>query len=150
MIEKEGHIDLSAAAQQDMHQEAAMQQFREFLAEFDICVTNEAFEDGGIGDVANFRLACHLQAPTIYDVAVRVAKAGWTYTDATEDRAAPCLTGPDGEQVRITRGPDCARMIYMPANADVWARLVRQRKSAVAYSPAHRNLPAAAGLDFVY
>lgn len=150
MIDKDGHIYMPALLQQDVCQEAAMRRFRAFLADFDICVTNEMFRDADMGDPDGFQVICHLQAPTIYDVAVRLAKAGWIYTDSTEDRAAPFLCGPDGESVRISRVSSYARLVYTPTKADDWAMLVRQRLNTMIEKPVQRSLPAAAGMELIY
>lgn len=123
-------ICFSAPAQHEAGREEVLRRFWQLLEEHDIFVTKEAFASDGMGEEDSFTLTCHLQAPTIYDVSVRLAKAGWMYSDATENRAAPCLTGPAGERVRISREETCAKMMYTLGTASGWATRVRRMMAA--------------------
>lgn len=108
-------ICLPATSGQDARQEDIVQRFRRLLAQFDIHVSGETIAGNGMDGNRPTHITCTLQAPTIYDVSVRLAKGGWLYADETGNRAAPCLTGPMGDKVRIIQEKHRATMTYTPS-----------------------------------
>lgn len=136
-------IYLPAVVQRDACRETAGREFRKFLADHDIYATEDDFADADVDDAACYQITCRLQAPTIHDVAMRLAKCGWTYTDVTRDRVAPFLVGPAGEQVRITRNNLYAILVYTPAKADAWAQLARLAEHSICRKMKPCDAPAA-------
>ena len=118
----------------------AMRAFGELLTNFDVVATDEAFGAGELGKAVNFQIISRLQAPTAYDVSVRLAKAGWSYTDTTENRTAPCLSSPLGEQVRILREEHWVKLVYIPANVQYWTESIQCVLDAAGGQPAPANL----------